>query len=212
MEIASILNEAGVPPKFEPGEAQLLIKVMRAVGEGQPVNSEQASDLIAEVGIDEAKAEELLRAVTERNDDDSIISIAGLSQNPDWAHRFNVNGNSLRTWCAWDTLFIPLLLNQTATVESESPASKETVRVTVTPEGVVETSPAEAVVSVVVLDNGPVGSVEEAWAQFCHQVYFFTSREEADAWTSERDDIEILTVDEAFELGRHAWSGVLAYA
>lgn len=211
-EIAEKLNEAGVPPKFEPDVSRLLIKVMRAVAEGHPVTGEQVSGLVAEIGIDEEKAEEFLRAVTERDDDDSIIGIVGLSQNPNWAHRFEVNGNSLRTWCAWDTLFIPLLLNDTAKVESESPVSKQTIRVTVSPDGVMETSPREAVVSVVVLENGPVGSVEEAWAKFCHQVYFFASRQEAEEWSAERDDIAILTVDEAFELGRHAWSSVLGYA
>lgn len=211
-EIAEKLNEAGVPPKFEPDVSRLLIKVMRAVAKGHPVTGEQVSGLAAEIGIDEEKAEEFLRAVTERDDDDSIIGIVGLSQNPNWAHRFEVNRNSLRTWCAWDTLFIPLLLNDTAKVESESPVSKRTIRVTVSPDGVMETSPREAVVSVVVLENGPVGSVEEAWAKFCHQVYFFASRQEAEEWSAERDDIAILTVDEAFELGRHAFSGVLAYA
>ena len=212
IEIAEKLNQAGVPPKFGPDISRLLIKVIGIVAEGQPVNDELVSGLVAEIGIDEAKAAEFLRSVTERDDDDNIVGIVGLSQNPNWAHRFNVNGNSLRTWCAWDTLFIPLLLNRTATIESESPVSKETIRVTVSPDGVNETSPKEAVVSIVLLESDQAKSVEEVWSQFCHQVYFFTSREEGEQWTAGRDDIEILTVDEAFELGKHAWSGVLAYS
>ena len=40
----------------------------------------------------------------------------------------------------------------------------------------------------------------------------FASREEAKKWIAGREDIEILTVEEAFELGRHAWAGVLEYA
>ena len=81
-ERAEKLNEAGVPLKFEPDVAQLLIRSMRTVAEGQPVNGDQVAAMIAEVGIDEAKAEEFLRTVTERNDDDNIIGIVGLSQNP----------------------------------------------------------------------------------------------------------------------------------
>ncbi len=213
IEIAEKLNKAGVPPKFEPDVSRLLVKVIRTVAEGHPVNDEYVSRIVAEIEIDEARAEEFLRAMTERDDDDNIIGIVGLSQNPSWAHRFNVNGNSLRTWCAWDTLYIPLLLNRTVTVESESPASKETVRVTVSPDAVTEIDPKEAVVSVVVLEPDPDRtSVEEIWSQFCHQVYFFPSREEGEQWTAGRDDIEILTVDEAFELGKHAWSDVLAYS
>ena len=98
IEIAEKLNQAGVPPKFEPDISQLLIKVIRVVAEGHPVNDEQVSSIVAETDIDEARAEEFLRAVTERDDDDNIIGIVGLTQNPNWAHRFNVNGNSLRTW------------------------------------------------------------------------------------------------------------------
>jgi alkylmercury lyase len=138
----------------------------------------------------------------------------GLSLNEDWAHRLHVNRALMRAWCAWDTLFIPLLLDQEATVESASPLSKEVVRVTVSPDGIKQVNPSGAVVSVVVLDpdNGQVKSVQEAWSQFCHQVYFFASREEAERWAEGKDDIEILTVDEAFELGRYAWSEVLSYA
>ena len=212
IEIAKKLNQAGVPPKFEPNISRLLIKVMRSVAEGEPVISEQVSGMVAEIGIDDSEAEEFLRAVTERDDDDNIIGIFGLSQNPDWAHQFQVKGYSLRTWCAWDTLFIPLLLDEKAYITSESPASKETVRVTVSPDGVIDTSPTEAVVSVVVLEpDSSRTSVEEVWSQFCHQVYFFASREEAEEWASARNDIEILTLDEAFELGRHAWADVLAH-
>ncbi len=214
IEIAEKLNQAGVPPKFDPEVSRLLIGVMRALAKGHPLAGGQVDTIVENIDLDRDEAEQFLRRVTERDADDNIIGIVGLSLNPDWAHRFQVNGISMRTWCAWDTLFIPLLLDQTATVESESPASKKVVRVTVSTDGVKETDPETAVVSVVVLDpdKGQVDSVEEAWAQFCHQVYFFASRQEAEEWIAGKDDMEILTVDEAFELGRHAWSSVLAYA
>ena len=214
MEIAEKLNQSGVPPKFGPDVSKLLIRVMRKLSDGKPVTAEYISRFVDEIGIDTDESEQFLRAVTERDGDDGIIGIVGLSLNKDWAHKFEVRGNSLRTWCAWDTLFIPLLLAETAVVESESPVSGDLIRVTVSPYGVKDTSPEAAVVSVVVLDpeKGEVDSVEQAWAQFCHQVYFFTSREEAEQWKADREDIEVLSVDDAFELGRHAWSGVLAYA
>ena len=214
VEIAEKLNRAGVPPKFGPDVSCLLIKVMRALADGHYLTNEQADVIVSDVGIDRTEAEQFLRAVTERDAQGSIIGIVGLFLNQDWSHNFQVRGNSMKTWFAWDTLFIPLLLNETATVTSESPATKKLVRVTVSPDGVKETDPEDAIVSVVVLDpdKGEIGSVEEAWSQFCHQVYFFASREEAEEWTANRNDIEILTVDEAFELGRRAWVSVLAYA
>ncbi len=201
----------GVPPKFEPEIARLLTAVMRKVAMGRPVTATEIDEIVAAIGMDRDEAEQFLRNVSERDTEDNIVGLVGLSLNENWAHRFQVKDASLRTWCAWDTLFIPLLINQTATVESNSPVSKETVSVVVSPEGVKAVNPDTAVVSVVVLDR-PMDSVEEAWSLFCHQVYFFTSREEAETWAVDRDHVEVLTVEEAFELGRHAWSSVLEAA
>ena len=57
-----------------------------------------------------------------------------------------------------------------------------------------------------------VSSVEAIWGNFCHQVYFFPSREEADEWAAGKSNIAILTVEEAHELGRLAFHELLAYA
>ena len=56
-----------------------------------------------------------------------------------------------------------------------------------------------------------MGSVEAIWGAFCHHIFFFASREEARWWAAGRDDIEILSVEEAHELMRLVFSRVLAY-
>jgi alkylmercury lyase len=40
-------------------------------------------------------------------------------------HRFEINGLTLWTWCAWDSLFIPEILAQTARVASRDPETGE---------------------------------------------------------------------------------------
>jgi Alkylmercury lyase len=50
------------------------------------------------------------------------------------------------------TEFLPALLRRTAVIESTSPLSRETVRLSVGPSGVESVSPAGAVVSMVILD------------------------------------------------------------
>ena len=212
--LARQLNEAGVPPEFGPDRSRVLVSVMKAVAQGSPVDGNQVDQIIADLGVDRDDALEFLSGVSERDGDDSIVGLVGLSQNESWVHRFTTNGKSLRTWCAWDTLFVPLLLDQDATVESESPTSKTLVKVRVSPEhGIQEVEPKGAVVSVVALnpEDGDMVSVEDIWAQFCHQVYFFASREEAEAWSEGRQDIEILSVEEAFEMGELAFSNVLQH-
>ncbi|MBI4278994.1 MAG: hypothetical protein HY660_11100 [Armatimonadetes bacterium] len=106
------------------------------------------------------------------------------------------------------------MLKQTATVESVSPLSKERVRLTVSPQRVEEVSPQGAVVSMVIVDPDRVElrSVEAIWMTFCHHIFFFASRAEAERWAAGKRDIEVLSVDEAHELGSRLLSRPLVHA
>ena len=67
------------------------------------------------------------------------------------------------------------------------------------------------VVSIVIVDpdDANMGSVEVIWDRFCPYL-FFAPGEEAERWASGRDDVEILSVDETYELGRQSSSRPLA--
>ena len=69
-------------------------------------------------------------------------------------HRVRVGGKELYAWCALDTLFIPGLLGEEGEVSSTCVVSGEPIRITVTPDGVRDFSPADAVVSIVLPDVG----------------------------------------------------------
>ena len=198
---------------YGPDRSRLLVRVLRRLATGHPVTGEQVDRMIADIGIGRDEAHPFLREITERDGADNIVGIMGLSLN-DHPHRLYVNGASLSTWCAEDTLFLPALLQQTATVESYSPLSKEKVRLTVSPERVMEVSPAGAVVSIVAVDpkREDMASVEAIWSAFCEHIHFFVSRAEAERWAAGRDDIAILSVDEGFELGQQVWARVLSHA
>ncbi len=198
---------------YGPDRARLLIRVWRRLATGRPVTGAQVDRMIADIGIGRDEAHPFLREITERDGADNIVGIMGLSLN-DHPHRLYVNGASLSAWCAADTLFLPSMLQQTATVESYSPVSKQMVRLTVSPERVEDVNPASAVVSMVIVDpkREDMASVEAIWSTFCEHIHFFASREEAERWAAGRDDIAILTVDEGFELGRQVWARVLRYA
>ncbi len=212
-EIARKWNGAGNALNFGPDNSRLLISVWRTLAKGRPVSGEQIDEMIADLGVDQDEAGEFLRGVTERDSSDSIVGIFGLSLN-DHPHRFTVNGASLTTWCAEDALFLPPMLDQTATVESYSPVSKEKVRLTLGPDGVEEVSPAGAVVSIVTLDPSKVdtSSMEAIYGNVCEQIHFFASREEAEGWAAGRENIDIISVEEGYELGKLAFSELLAHA
>ena len=213
-EIAANLNAAGIPPEFGEENSRLLIKTLRTLAQGKPVTKAETVRISEELEIPFEQADEFLRGVTERDSDDNITGLIGLSLNPDWAHSFNVNGNSMRTWCAWDTLFLTQIIGEQTMVESESPQSGTTVRIRLNKNRVEESVPETAVVTIVNIDPDvhDVSSMEAIWGNFCHQVYFFPSREEADEWASGKTNIEVLTVDEAYELGRLAFSDLLQHA
>ena len=213
-EIAKNLNKAGIPPDFGPDNSRLLIKVLRTLANGDPVTKEQIDQISVELGISADAAHDFLRQATERDADDNVIGLIGLSLNEAWAHRFNVDGVPLRTWCAWDTLFLTPMVGKTVVVESESPVSGEAVSLVVSPERVESSQPSGAAVSIAIIDPDvhDVSSVEAIWSNFCHQVFFFTSKAEAEQWAEGKENIAILSVHDAYELGKQAFSNLLAYA
>lgn len=212
-EMARKLTESGALLDYGPDLSRLLLQVLRSLAKGRPVSGEQVDRIVAGLGSARDEADQFLRQISERDADDSIVGIMGLSLN-DHPHRFDVNGTRMSTWCAEDTLFLPAMLKQTATIVSESPLTKEKIRLTVSPDGVEESGPAGAVVSIVVIDpdKADMSSAQAIWGTFCHHIFFFASREEGEQWATGRDDIEILSLDEGFELGKQFWSKVLAYA
>jgi alkylmercury lyase len=197
---------------YGPDRSRLLLRALRALASAEPVTWDRVDRLTADLGLSREDATQFLRRLTERDADDNILGIMGLSLNAH-RHRFTVNGKRMSTWCAEDTLFLPALLNQSAVVESYSPTSGEPVRLIVGPETVHAVTPPDAVVSIVVpaVGNPDMSSVESIWTTFCHHIHFFPSRAEAERWAAGRTDIEILSVAEAHELGRQVWSKVLRY-
>lgn len=114
-------------------------------------------------------------------------------------HAMEVGGKEVFAWCAWDTLFLPGILGAEARVESACPVTAETISLVVEPNGVVQTSHRDAVVSFLVPDGGFDADVIQS---FCHFVHFFASREAGEAWTAEHPGTFLLSLEDAFELGR----------
>ena len=198
---------------YGPENTRLLLRIVRAVAAGRPLAPAVVAQHIAAVGLDHDAADRFLREVTERDAADRIIGAMGLSQG-DHPHRITVAGVSLSAWCALDTLFLPALVGQPASIESPTPGTREPVRLRVNPERVEAVSPAGAMLSFVLadLDQAALRSVEAIWTAFCTHVHYFASREVAERWASGRADIALLTVDEGFALGRDVWATLLTQA
>ncbi len=112
----------------------------------------------AELGIDPSRAKELFEGLAtvgvQVDSGGNVVGAALTAQES--PHRIEVGGKDLYAWCALDTLFIPGLLGEAAEVESKCPVSGETVRLTVTPEGVQKIFPTDAVLSVAIPGVGGI--------------------------------------------------------
>jgi|GEM_PF-124290 len=205
-EVATALRASNFPRRLGADRTRLRTEVLRLVARGRPVSMQKVEQIAAELGMPNSAATSFISKVSERDGDGNILGILGLSQRAH-PHRFELKDCVLSTWCAWDALFLPALLKQRATVESSCPVTKERIRLKITPKKIEEVSPSDCVVTIAVPATSP-DAVEEIWAAFCHFVLFFASEDAASRWVSKRkQDLRIVSVEEAYNLGRRAFPG-----
>ncbi len=212
-EIVKALHKAGIPPQLSADQSRLLIRGWQLVAKGKPVSREQLKEAVSQLRMPPDDAYSFLKQASEFDEDGNLVGIAGLSQKKH-SHRFQVNGHILSTWCAWDALFLPVLLKHSAKIESFCPATKSKILLALSPDRVERYEPANAVLSMVLPEPNTEGpkSAEDIWKVFCHYVFFFSSAEAITEWFTEKDyDPIILSVEEGFQLGCMTFEEVLKY-
>jgi alkylmercury lyase len=128
-----------------------------------------------------------------------VVGFWGLSVT-EMPHRLRAEGRNLYTWCAWDTLFLPIALGEQVEVESICPTTGEPITLTVSPDGVSDVDPPGAVMSFLL--PGEQSFSGDVIRGFCHFVHFFASDDAARAWTAEHAGTFELSIEDGFELGR----------
>lgn len=184
-------------PRLTPNEQRISVALYRMLAEGRPVAREA---LAARIGRPFAEVDAVLRGWYGVFYDaaEEIIGYWGLTLS-EGKHRVRVNGRTLYTWCAWDTLFIPQILGAGAEVESTCPVTGNTVRLTVGSQGVDAASP-DTVVSFVTPEQAKIK--ENVVRHFCCYIHFFSSAKAAEEWLSKYPGTRLLALDEAWALGR----------
>jgi alkylmercury lyase len=127
------------------------------------------------------------------------IVAAGLSLVPT-PHQFRVNGHTLYTWCAIDTLMYPLVLQQTAQVVSRCPVTGLMVRLSVTPEHVKDLDPADTLVSLVVPEASAARC--DVRGVFCQHVHYLYGLAAGATWRAAHPGTTLLSVEESLGLVR----------
>lgn len=195
-ELVKVLR-ASFPSLDREGQS-LSLQIYQLLAQGQPVARTQLAESLQ---MSLAKVNEMLSRWwgMEFDERDQIIGYWGLTISPT-QHRLEVDGKTLYTWCAWDTLFIPEILRTRARIESTSALSKASIRLVLSMEGVQEVEPVGAVMSFVTPETAKVK--QNVVAHFCHFVYFFESMAAGIAWTSKQPGTFLLSIDDAYALGR----------
>jgi alkylmercury lyase len=115
-------------------------------------------------------------------------------------HQFQVEQRTLFAWCAFDTLTYPVELHLSAQVTSRCPVTASSIQLTVTPEQVLDLDPGEAQVSLVV--DVAAGCCYNVREDVCNYGHFFASREAAFEWQVAHRQAVILSVEEAYQVGK----------
>ncbi len=148
--------------------------------------------------LDEVRS--ILRAHPELEyDEQGNLVGSGLTLVPT-VHQLQVEQRTLFAWCAFDTLTYPVALHLSAQVTSRCPVTGSSIHLIVTPEQVLDLEPAEAQVSLVV--DVAAGCRHNVREDVCNYGHFFASREAAFLWQAAHQEAVILSVEEAYQVGK----------
>ncbi|NPT53843.1 organomercurial lyase MerB [Paraburkholderia elongata] len=176
------------------GFAELFVVLLRELSKGAPVSPAVLALALDRPVVRVTSA--LEQAVSTEWDDDGNVFGYGLTLR-ETPHAFEVGGRRLYTWCAFDTLFFPALINRTAHVASRCAATGVPVSLTATPTVIQDAAPTGAAVSLILPQDTP-----DIRAAFCCHVHFFASAATGQRWAAKRHGIEIVSVQDAFAVGR----------
>lgn len=190
-------------PRFSPTEQQVGIVLLGELARGEPVSPTQLGRALG-TDTDEAAGyltDSSLSFAVYSNQEGSALGFFGLSTVPT-DHRLVVNGRTLWTWCAVDTLFLPALLDVTASVESKDPVTGVPITLTVSPTTIDSVDPEPTVVSVNSPRSWETTSATRLIVTACHYIHFFVSPDSGRRWTDTHPDTVLLSVEDAFAFGQ----------
>ncbi|GAC1476388.1 MAG: hypothetical protein PVSMB3_19120 [Candidatus Dormibacteraceae bacterium] len=186
-------------PILDATEQQIATVIYRLLAKAEPVTPQAVAQVI-EVPVGRVEEALKLWPGVYRDDAGRVVGFWGLAiAKLEPEYRFLIDGKISYAWCALDTLFIPAFLGKTVGVEATCPVTGERVSLIVDRNGVRQVTPPRAVVSMVVPD-GPFGY--DLIESFCHRVLFFASEEAGATWVADHAGTRLLSVQEAFEVGR----------
>jgi alkylmercury lyase len=195
-ELQELAAHITAPMRTTGGRAflEIIPPTLALLARGKPASLE-------EIAATSAKSPEEVRAALDRfpsaewDEQGRVVGLGlTLQLTP---HRLETEGRTLFAWCALDALLFPALLGRPANIESPCRGTGELVHIEVTSAGIEVVEPTAAVVSI---------AAARDLANFrrisCNNAHFFSSPEAASRWLEKHPEATILSVEDAFRLGR----------
>lgn len=198
MNVAQLADKfAGAVPAFDVVSGRVAVTLYRELAKGAPV---PLAHLAALLDVPQETVASALSASTVFYDGGGAVTgFRGLALAEVSPHRLRVDGVTVYTWCAWDSLFIPGILGRTADVVSRDPVSGAEIVLRITPDRVEGVDPVGTVLSFL----APARRLDrDVIRNFCHFIHFFGSAENGRMWTAAHPGTFLLSVEDAFALGR----------
>jgi alkylmercury lyase len=184
-------------PELQPSEQRLALALFRLLAEGEPLGPQALADRAELPENEVASALERL-PMLQRDDEGRVLAYGGLTLEPT-AHVLEVDGRTLYTWCALDTLFLPQLLGRPARVRSACPQTGTRISLTVDAGGAHDVTPGGAVMTLHAAEGLDLADVV---GTFCCYVHFFASEQAAREWARRSDGTYVASIADGFEYGR----------
>lgn len=185
-------------PALDELDRRLSLALYRELARGAPA---RLNELLDKLEIDAADGTRRVRSWpgVYYDGEQRIIGYWGLGLGRT-RHRLLVGAQELFAWCAWDTLFLPALLDARAEVESICRGTGQAVKLAVGTTGIESAHPPALAVSFVVPEERAVRA--DVIASFCRYVHLFSTEEAACGWREQHPAAFLLPLSEAFEVGR----------
>ncbi|MBW8015734.1 MAG: MerR family transcriptional regulator [Planctomycetes bacterium] len=186
--------------KVNPQTRQVCIQLYRQLACGKPVLLENVASLSnITVACTKKILEKWAISAIEYDEEGKVVAFGGLTLKPT-PHILIIEEETLYTWCAFDTLFIPHILHKHALVKSRCPVSQDNISFTVTSGGIKECEPDTTFISLVTPKVSHLkGNVRGC---FCCNIHFFSTEDTALSWLTGHDRAFIVSINEASELAQ----------
>jgi len=172
-------------------------QVVRLLAQGQPVSPHHLAGALHRP-VDEVMAELRTHPELEYDANGNIVG-SGLTLVPT-DYQVQMNSHRLFAWCALGALTNPLQLQLSARILSRCPTTGVRIRLTLTPQRLVDLDPPDAVMSLAL----PSASAccHDLRGTFCHESRFFSSSDAAAMWQTTSPGALIFSLEEAYQVAQ----------